>query len=151
MDDFLLKPFRKEELTDTITKWLPSAPPSEPVGKSSGELSETTDDVAKGLKQLEEDYGKEMVLNVVQMFIPDAEERIAQIDGAIKQENFRALEESAHGLKGGAANIGATEMAELCNQLETRGERGVIGDAPEIMEKLVKSWTRVKTQLTEYH
>ena len=65
MDDFLLKPFRKEELTDKITKWLPSASQSEQAGKSSGELSETADDVANGLKQLEEDYGKEMVLKIV--------------------------------------------------------------------------------------
>ena len=78
MDDFLLKPFRKEELSDKITKWLPSASQSEPAGKSSGALSETTDDVRNGLKQLEEDYGKEMVMKIVEMFIPDAEARIAQ-------------------------------------------------------------------------
>jgi len=151
MDDFLLKPFRKEELSDTITKWLPSALRTEQPGKSSGTTSETADDVGNGLKQLEEDYGEEMVLNVIQIFIPDAEARIAQIDQAITQEDFRALEESAHGLKGGAANIGATEMAKLCEQLETQGELGSIGDAPEVMKKLVRSWFTVQTQITQYH
>jgi YesN/AraC family two-component response regulator len=61
MDDFLLKPFRKEELSEKIAKWLPSAPQSEEVAKLGGVLSDTANDVAKGLKQLEEDYGKEMV------------------------------------------------------------------------------------------
>jgi len=145
MDDFLLKPFRKEELAEKIAKWLPSAPPSEPAGKSSDPLSETADDVRSGLKQLEEDYGKEMVAKIVEMFIPDAEARIAKLDQAIKQEDFRALEEAAHGLKSGAANIGAKEMSQLCQQLETQGELGQIGEAPEVMEKLVASWARVRT------
>jgi HPt (histidine-containing phosphotransfer) domain-containing protein len=79
------------------------------------------------------------------MFIPDATARIAKIDQAIKQEDFRALEEAAHGLKSGAANIGAKEMSQLCQQLETQGELGQIGDAPEVMEKLVASWARVRT------
>ena len=149
MDDFLLKPFRKEELSDKITKWLPSASQSEQAGKSSGALSETADDVANGLKQLEEDYGKEMVMKIVEMFIPDAEARIAQIDQAIKQEDFRALEEAAHGLKSGAANIGATEMSQLCEQLETQGELGHIGDAPEVMKKLVASWAEVRNVIIQ--
>jgi CheY-like chemotaxis protein len=149
MDDFLLKPFRKEELADKVTKWLPSASPSEPAGKSSGAQSETADDVAKGLKQLEEDYGKEMVMKIVEMFIPDAEARIAKIDQAIKQEDFRALEEAAHGLKSGAANIGAIEMSQLCQQLETQGELGQLGDAPEVMEKLVASWAEVRNVIIQ--
>jgi len=109
------------------------------------------DQIMVKLLQLEEDYGEEMVLNVIQMFIPDAEARIANIDRAIKEKDFRALEESAHGLKGGAANIGATEIATLCEQLETQGELGTIGDAPEVMKKLVRSWFTAKTQITQYH
>jgi len=150
MDDFLLKPFRKEALSATINKWLPSASPSEQTGKPSGPLSEPADDVANGLKQLEEDYGKEMALKIVGMFIPDAAARIAQIDRAITQEDFRALEESAHSLKGGAANIGAKEMAELCERLETQGELGDLGDAPEVMKKLSASWTEVRSLITQY-
>jgi PAS domain S-box-containing protein len=143
MDDFLLKPFRKEELSDKITKWLPSAAPSQPAAKS-------TDDVRSGLKQLEEDYGKEMAMKIVGMFVPDAEARIAEIDLAIKQFDFRALERAAHGLKSGAANVGATEMAQLCEQLETQGELGDIGDASEMMKQLSASWTKVRRVITEY-
>jgi PAS domain S-box-containing protein len=150
MDDFILKPFRNEELSEKITKWLPSASQSEPAAKSSGARSETTDDVRNGHKQLEEDYCKEMVMKIVEMFIPDAEARVAQIDRAIKHEDFRALEEAAHGLKGGAANIGATEMAQLCERLETQGELADIGDAPEIMKKLSASWTEVQSVITQY-
>jgi len=150
MDDFLLKPFRREELAGKIAKWLPSASPSEPAGQSNGALPATTDDVRSGLKQLEEDYGEEMVVKLVKIFIPDAKARIAQIDRAIKQEDSRALEEAAHALKSGAANIGATEMAQLCKQLEAQGELGEMGDALEIMKKLVASWAEVEGLITQY-
>jgi HPt (histidine-containing phosphotransfer) domain-containing protein len=148
MDDFLLKPFRKEELSEKIAKWLPSAAP-EQADKSSSALSGTTNDIASGLKQLEEDYGKEMAMKIVEIFIPDAEARIAKIDQAIKQQDFRALEEAAHGLKSGAANIGAVEMAQLCEQLETQGELGLLGDAPEIMKQLGASWAVVRSVIIQ--
>ena len=150
MDDFLLKPFRKEELAETIARWLSSAAERGPVGPSRAASSATMDDLANGLKQLEEDYGPEMVMKIVEMFLPDAEVRLAQIDQAIKQEDPRALEQSAHGLKGGAANIGAKEMAQLCGQLETLGELGQIGEAPELMKKLAASWTEVQSVITKY-
>jgi CheY-like chemotaxis protein len=150
MDDFLLKPFRKEELSEKITKWLPSAAPSKPSGKSSGALSATGDNVRSGLKQLEEDYGKEMVMKIVEMFIPDAEVRLAKITEAIEQQDFKALEEAAHALKSGAANIGAREMAQLCERLETQGELGDLGEASEFMKKLSASWPEVRSALIQY-
>jgi HPt (histidine-containing phosphotransfer) domain-containing protein len=114
-------------------------------------MFETTHDVRNGLRQLEEDYGKEMVMKIVEIFIPDAEARLEKIGEAIELQDFKALEEAAHGLKGGAANIGAMEMSRLCQQLETQGELGSIGDAPEVMKMLVASWTLVRTQITRYH
>lgn len=153
MNDFLLKPFRQEKLSGKILSWLSVAP--QLLANSNSSHGERTSgimlDVTNRLEELEEDYGKEMVLKIVRMFIPDAEVRITKIDRAIKQEDFRALEESAHGLKSGAANIGATEMSQLCQQLETQGELGYLGDASEVMEKLVASWTSVRNLITRYH
>lgn len=115
-----------------------------------GETSVILEDVANRLELLEEDYGKDIVVKIVETFIPDAEVRIERIDRAIRQEDSRALEEAAHGLKSGAANIGATEMARLCGQLETQGELGDIGDAEEVMKSLMASWSRVRTEMARY-
>jgi CheY-like chemotaxis protein len=147
MSDFLLKPFQPEGLSEKIISWLSGGLHVAPNPKSAnGEgPSDIMQDVTKRLEELEEDYGKEMVLKILEMFIPDAEVRIAEIDRAIKREEFRALEEAAHGLKSGAANIGATDMSQLCEQLETQGELGQIGNAAEVMRKLVASWAEVRT------
>jgi two-component system sensor histidine kinase/response regulator len=146
MNDFLLKPFQQEELIEKIVNWIPGASHVSPKNRSSSVIQ----DLTTRLQELEEDYGKEMVVKVIEMFMTDAETGIANIDRAIKQGAFRALEESAHCLKGGSASIGATEMAQLCEQLETQGELADIGDAPEVLKKLVAAWAKVRTQLAKY-
>ena len=49
--------------------------------------------MTKSLAELEEDYGKEMVMKIVGMFIPDSEARLARIDEAVKLQDFKELEE----------------------------------------------------------
>src|SRR5262245_48789426 len=121
MDDFLLKPFGEEELAKKIEGWVSNLSPIADNGRNVPDESLTgiANNVGERLVQLEKDYGKEMVLKIVEMFAPDADARLERIDQAIKERDYKGLEEAAHGLKSGAANIGATEMAELCEDLET--------------------------------
>jgi two-component system sensor histidine kinase/response regulator len=152
MNDYLPKPFRQDELAGKIMSWLAVAPQAAKDKNSSrGEMpSAKIEKIARRLKQLEEDYGKEMVLKLVGMFVPDAEARLERIDRAIKQKDFRALEEAAHGLKSGAANIGATKMAQLCQQLETQGQLSSTGEAVEVKMRLAETWAKVKATLATY-
>ncbi|PYS69544.1 MAG: hybrid sensor histidine kinase/response regulator, partial [Acidobacteria bacterium] len=147
MDDFLLKPFRKEELSVKIEKWIAAAS-SEAEG--SDDPASTTE-VARSLKQLEEDYGKEMVAKILPMFTQDAKRLIGQIEEAIEHTDCKSLEESAHRLKGGAANIGANEMARLSAELETCGETRSLGNAEQLLNSLRQEWQRVRPQLASYH
>ena len=146
MNDFLLKPFQQEGLIEKIVSWIPGTSHLPPTNRSSSVIQ----DLTTRLKELEEDYGKEMVVKVIGMFMTDAETGITNIDRAIKQRAFRELEESAHCLKGGSASIGATEMAQLCQELETQGELADIGEAPEVLKKLVAAWAKVRTLLADY-
>jgi PAS domain S-box-containing protein len=150
MNDFLLKPFRAEELSRKIDYWIGDALP-EPAGGDHDTATLITTDVSSGLKQLEADYGSEMVIKIIAIFIPDAEARMERIDQAIKQKDFKALEEAAHGLKSGAANIGAMEMAQLAEQLERQGELASIDGAEEVLKKLTESWTEVRMLNARYN
>ena len=146
MNDFLLKPFRKEELAGKIERWLPHD------GKSIDEnLSRSAPtSVAAGLRQMEAEYGHEAVLRIIEIFLPDAETQIERIDQAIKQSDFKALEEAAHRLKSGAANVGASDMAQICEALEAHGELKSFTDAPALMKALRDSWAQVKIELDRY-
>ena len=152
MDDFLLKPFSQEDLARKITALLPDTSRVATTGRSSAGETEShlVKDLADRLSDLEADYGKEMVQKIVEMIVPDTEDRIEKIDRAIKQQDFRALEEAAHGLKSGAANIGATELAQLSAELEERGEAKSMDGAEEVISKLRDSWAKVKIEIARY-
>lgn len=152
MNDFLLKPFRQEELSEKIESWLSiQRRAREPVNKLPEDMPSDLDkEMAARLKLLEEDYGREMVIKIIEMFIPDAEARIERISRAIREKDSRELEEAAHGLKSGAANIGAAEMAQLCEQLEMQSQTGPLTGAEELLKQLIDSWSKVREQIANY-
>ena len=73
-----------------------------------------------------------------------------RIDHAIREHDFKELEEAAHGLKSGAANIGANELSRLSAELETLGEEKSLGGAEELAKQLRASLILVKSQLAAY-
>jgi PAS domain S-box-containing protein len=152
MDDYLTKPFRKQDLSAKIESWLPRTPAATETAITPSEdpFATGTSELAEGLKQLEDDYGKEMALKIVAMFVPDAEARIARIQRAVKQHDFRELEEAAHGLKSGCANVGVRQMAQLCAELETCGEAKSLGNSEELLSKLRENWAIVRTEMAAY-
>jgi HPt (histidine-containing phosphotransfer) domain-containing protein len=152
MDDYLTKPFRKQDLSAKIESWLSRTPAATDTHITPREdpLITRTSELAEGLKQFEDDYGKEMALKIVGMFVPDAEARMARIERAVKQHDFRELEEAAHGLKSGCANVGAKQMAQLCAQLETCGEVKSLGNSEELLTKLRQNWATVRTEIATY-
>jgi len=152
MDDFLLKPFRREELSAKIEQWVSHRTPSSEHGASVLEVGPLvgSKDVEGALQQLEEDYGHEMMQKIIDMFLPDAEARIARIRKAIQQQDYRQLEEAAHGLKSGAANIGAREMTDFCARLESMGETQSMADAEVIMAQLLQSWNSLQPILVRF-
>jgi len=150
MNDFLVKPFRAHELSQKIDKWIADAREPEDLASCDDNTVTCAKNVIGGLKHLEEDYGEEMVSKITAIFIPDAEARIERIAEAINQKDFKVLEEAAHGLKSGAAIIGAKEMARYAEELERQGELASIDGAEEVLKKLIDSWTEVRSLIEQY-
>jgi len=152
MDDYLRKPFRKEELAAKIQTWLSgTARATDNHNVPGGDaFPDHTSELAQGLRQLEDDYGKEMALKIVEMFLPDAEARMKRIARAVERQDFKELEEASHGLKSGAANVGAKQMAQLCAELERCGESRSMADAQQILSDLRESWAMVRTEIATY-
>jgi HPt (histidine-containing phosphotransfer) domain-containing protein len=54
---------------------------------------------------------------LLETFLADCEKRMVQLRDA---RSPRQLSEAAHSFKGSCSNMGATDLAELCRQLEVR-------------------------------
>lgn len=71
------------------------------------------------LNELYEVLGEDAV-EIVDMFLVDAEQRLIVMRQILEQEDFENLSKEAHSLKGSCRNLGVEVMAEPCGILEQK-------------------------------
>lgn len=82
------------------------------------------------------DGDMEFLKELIEIFKGDFPQRLAEISMAIKKKDFKALDETAHALKGSSGNLGLTRMHELFCKLEKVGKAENIEAADETLKKL---------------
>jgi two-component system, sensor histidine kinase and response regulator len=108
MDDCLTKPLRPEALDAVLERWLGLAP-----GTGAHELID-----AARLRAFRDDY-PDIVDQLVDLFVQSTPPLMGELRSALERGDRDELRRTAHKLKGGCQNIGATLMATLCLSLET--------------------------------
>lgn len=66
-------------------------------------------------------------------FLSDSEERLSLLREAKEAEQLGA---AAHSFKGSSSNMGATRLAELCNELEQRAKQNSAGDNERLVGQI---------------
>lgn len=77
-------------------------------------------------------FDKEIILEIIDIFINEHQDRLDSIRKNIEDKDCDALRFSAHSLKGVIANFLADEPKELARQLEEKGKNKI----PEGLEEL---------------
>lgn len=154
MDDFLSKPFKVQELGDTLSRWLP-------IAKVTAEGAEATNDVKLApdlattsldratLDQMREDYGDDFD-ELLEVFIETTPTLIADLRLAVAKGDIAEIHHHAHGLKSSCASFGANHLSLLCQQLEAQARSGEPLDAPGQLAAIEEEYTRVAEQLARY-
>ncbi|MFT5050151.1 MAG: HPt (histidine-containing phosphotransfer) domain-containing protein [Chlamydiales bacterium] len=70
------------------------------------------------LQDLVGDDDGEFLLEVVDMYLQDALQRVQNMQGAVHDLDWDAVAKDAHSLKSASANVGALPFAKNCAQLE---------------------------------
>jgi PAS domain S-box-containing protein len=178
MNDYLSKPINKGELLACIKRWVkdPSAAPSdsapaEPPSPATtvapatqapptpappqtppprGPESEDVVDEAV-LRQLVRDTSADLVPELLQGYIEDADERLRQIEQALGEQDAQRLEAEVHTLGSSAGAHGNTALYRLARQIETlcrTGEcRGAMEKTPELLTLARHSLERLARRL----
>lgn len=120
MDDYLSKPIRMMELSPLLDKWLllPSKrAESIQVVKTWIEMP------VWDAHTLEEMVGDspEMQARLLKIFLADARKQVVSIELAVIAGDLRMTADVAHALKSAARMVGALQMGELCEEIETLG------------------------------
>ena len=151
MDGHLAKPLRLEDLRTALSRLLPEVaraprPRARPLVLDPVPASLDPGRLAV-LRQLEARTGELIVRRLAASFPPQARLHLAEMRKAVQDHDPRNLERASHTLKGGAANVGAPDLARSCAEMENRARAGEASGCGELLERIAAECARVERDL----
>jgi HPt (histidine-containing phosphotransfer) domain-containing protein len=173
MDDYIPKPFGKDQLRVVLKKWLDERKSykSEVLVSSSAkkEMSYTSlqtnmqsvegygtkaepqsvidQKVLDNIRALQEE-GKEDLLNkIITIFLNDSPERLEELRKAVNSGDAPSINRIAHTLKSSCANLGAMNLSSHFKEMEAMGRTNSIEQAPELLSQIEVEFKAVEAAL----
>ncbi len=107
--------------------------------------SETIFDRANFMDRLEGDI--ELARDLAALFLDDAAEKMDLLSAAISSGDADAVEQTAHSLKGAAANVSAYAVRHLAYRIEQSGRQNHIDSARQMYPQLESAMTELSDVL----
>ncbi|GAB0056398.1 Sensor histidine kinase RcsC [Candidatus Magnetaquicoccaceae bacterium FCR-1] len=145
MDDYLAKPVSRRGMQSAIMRWLSRDAPLDGLALDGGSGPMTVLD-RQAVGRLREALEGEFE-TLIQKFFKLMPERIEAMRRAVEQGQSAALIRMAHGLRGGASQLGALALAHCATSLEVIGERGQLAEALAWLSKLEEESVRLRDAL----
>ncbi len=161
MDDYLAKPISASALQDALIRsgeWarqragaaLTAVSQDIEQRKEKSDMSFGTDEpvfTPAGLDTLRE--MSDFLPELLEAFANDVDPMLKKMRSAVESGNAAMLKESAHGIKGIAANLGAGKLAALCQTLEAKGREGTVAGAAELIPSTEIEINRLRAALEQ--
>lgn len=158
MDDYLSKPFKKEQLQKILEKWLPKkevvSQPNEgetsltaPTPKDSAAVL-IDQQVLQELKTMEKNGAPDLLRRVISSFIDESARLLLHLEEAVRQSDCQSAQKIAHSLKSSSAMVGARNLAELFKGLEDLCRSCALEAIEHQKNKIQQEFGRVSQALT---
>mgnify|MGYP000899868575 CR=1 FL=1 len=173
MDDYLSKPFEQEQLIAVLERWLPAgerpvptpAAPSPPISPppAGAEVvapaepafpvasDPTSSPLARSaldqIRALQRPGAPDLLHKIIGLYLESSPQLLRQMREAVAAEDGEALRQAAHSLKSSSANLGATQLAAVCKQLEQRGREQRLTDSAELLRELETRYRQTRDAL----
>ncbi len=144
MDGYISKPIDKADLYRAI---------DEVAGRfGAADLSGRSQDAAFDSKAALESLGGDLGLlrEVAAIYLAESPKHVARIREAVKNQDAKLLEYSAHALRGTAANLLGQGVMEAASRLEEIGRTGSVAGSEEVMELLDQEVEKFQRALGEF-
>ena len=139
MDGCLTKPFRIEQLADSLKSHIEASSSSYVDESAMGLLSQLS---------LPHD-GTDFLTQMVDLFIETAPPLFEQLKAAIAASDPGAIERAAHRLKGSAANFGAHRLTRCLDDLEAKGRDGDVAGCVALLARTLAEYAQVTAILLQ--
>jgi signal transduction histidine kinase/DNA-binding response OmpR family regulator len=141
MDDFVTKPVRIEDLANALER-VPAASP--PTPKPAAEYATVSGAALDRLRDLRVPGQPDPLAEIIDLFIQQTPELLADLENACSALNLDALKRTAHTLKGSAGNVGAEQLAALSRELELAIKQGTSSAARSLVTRIAQEFTSVR-------
>jgi two-component system sensor histidine kinase/response regulator len=138
MDHYVTKPIDQKRLFEVVEGFCAARPASESLimNQPNQELHFDPD---AALKRVDGD--RELLKEIAHLFFEDTPRLLTEVRNAIQRGDSKALERSAHTLKGSVGNFGARTAFEAAFSLEQMGRNGDFARASEVFTQLERQVT----------
>jgi CheY-like chemotaxis protein len=152
MDDYVTKPIDPDQLLALLEAISLAArrPPAMalPAASTAPGRRQRAFDLDAALKRTR---GKRALLKqLADLFLQDLPVVLAELQGAVAAGDARAVERSAHRLRGAAFTVSAAPLAEAANSLELMGRNGQLEDVHAATSELQQRAAELATELEEF-
>jgi PAS domain S-box-containing protein len=159
--DYLAKPFRQEQLVTLLARWVhgggeppsnqaPAPAAAEPVAPATTDRTGVLDCAAIDRIRAMEQRGAERLLQrLVETYLASSAQYFAAAEAALGRADSVALRQAMHTLKSSSANLGATELARRCAEIERLARADRLVDVRADWIAVTDEYERVKHALQE--
>lgn len=144
MDDYITKPVQLPELEAALLRALADR-------ASARALEEVIDPVIiAGLRQLRMPDKPDPLAEFIELFLREAPQKLDAMTEAVKQNDVSSLSRfisAVTSLKGSASNLGARNLAALCDEIEQAARNWSLDDALPLVERARGEFARVSDAL----
>jgi len=148
-DTFLTKPVNSRELVDMIARLASKQPVIPAIAPASAVLPDELDEsVLNDLAQL---GGHAFVKDLLASFEEDSERSMRDIERALASQDYGQWYDQLHMLKGGASDVGANRLTQLCAEAERIKPYELVGGrARQKLDEVRVALTETQTALADY-
>jgi len=124
MDDYLAKPFSREELERMLARWLPQVVASKhieaPHASRPSDPHGTVLDhkIIDRITALQRDGKPDLLAHLIGLFLASVPRLLSEIEFGLTAGDAAQVRRAVHTLKSSSANLGGTALAKLCGELE---------------------------------
>lgn len=153
MDGCLTKPVEMKDLLAFVGRWATAndAQASERGTAPDALPADRRPSVnARALGDLESLGGRDFVCEIAQQFVADAVAILAALTAAARENDVLRFRDEAHALRSCSANIGASNIYELCLSWREVGAREFAANGAAYIAELEREFDRVRADLAPY-
>ena len=159
MDDYVSKPFSRQQLADKLRQWLSPAAPedrkhlqetpaAEIPGSSEDETVELDPQAINVIRSLQRPGGPNVLGRVIARYLQQSPELLRNLRISLAEQNADGVRRATHSLKSSSANLGARALAELCKELEHKGRGNNLEGMAALAGEVERQYRLVSRALT---